>query len=67
MADKQIIPFGTNLNKLPHIEDPLAIVPIGEPLPLAIVPPKQLALDPPKRSYGQSYLTQVCQPTLTPA
>ena len=48
MADKQIIPFGTNLNKLPHIEDPLAIVPIGEPLPLAIVPPKQLALVPPK-------------------
>jgi hypothetical protein len=52
MADKQIIPFGTDLNKLPPIEEPLAIIPIGEPLPLATIPPKQLALVPPKRSYG---------------
>ena len=66
MANKQIIPFGTDLNKLPPIEEPLAIVPVGEPLPLAIVPPKQLAPVPPKRSYGQSYFAQVCQPALTP-
>ena len=66
MADKQIIPFGTDLNKLPPIEEPLAIVPIGEPLPLAIVPPKKLAPIPPKRSYGQSYFAQIRQPTFTP-
>ena len=61
MADKQIIPFGTDLNKLPPIEEPLAIVPIGEPLPLAIVPPKHVTLVPPRRSYGQSYYAQICQ------
>ena len=65
MADMHIIPFGTDLNKLPPIEEPLAIVPTGEPLPLAIVPPKQLAPVPPKRSYGQSYFTQVHQLALT--
>jgi hypothetical protein len=52
IADKQIIPFGIDLNKLPPIEEPLAIIPVGEPLPLAIIPLKQLALVPPKRSYG---------------
>ena len=65
MADKQIIPFGTNLNKLPPVEEPLAIFPVGEPLPLAIFPPKQLAPVPPKRIYRQSYFAQVHQPTLT--
>jgi hypothetical protein len=50
MVDKQIIPFGTDLNKLPPIEELLAIVPVGEPLPLAIAPPKQLAPVPPGRS-----------------
>ena len=30
MPDKQIIPFGTNHNKLPAIEEPIAIVPVGE-------------------------------------
>jgi len=58
MADKQIIPFGTNLNKLPPVEEPLDIVPVGEPLPLAIVPTKQLAPVPPNRIYGQSYFAK---------
>jgi len=61
MADKQIIPFGTNPRKPPPTDEFLAIIPIGEPLPLAIVPPKHVALVPPRRSYEQSYYTQVHQ------
>ena len=61
MADKQIIPFRMNPRKPPPIEEPLSIVPVGEPLPLAIVPPKHVTLVPPRRSYGQSYYAQICQ------
>ena len=67
MADKQIIPFGTNPRKPPPIDESLAIIPIGEPLPLAIVPPKHVALVPPRRSYEQSYYAQVHQPALPPS
>lgn len=50
MADKPIIPFGTDPSKL-------AIVPVEEPLPLASVPLKQLVPSR-ARSYGQSYYAQ---------
>ena len=66
MADKQIIPFGTNPRKPPPVDECLAIILVGEPLPLAIVPPKYVALVPPRRSYEQSYFTQVRQPALPP-
>ena len=66
MADKQIIPFGTNPRKPPPVDESLAIIPVGEHLPLAIVPPKHVALVPPRRSYEQSYYAQVHQPSLPP-
>jgi hypothetical protein len=46
MAEKEIIPFGVDLNKLPPREDSLAIVPVEEPLPLVVIPPKQVATVP---------------------
>jgi hypothetical protein len=66
MAGKEIIPFGVDLNKLPPREDSLAIVPIEEPLPLAVIPPKQVAMVLPRRSYEQAYYAQVHQPKLSP-
>jgi hypothetical protein len=45
----------------PPVNDSQAIVPILEPTPLAIIPPK-----PRQWSYGQSYFTQVRQPMLPP-
>jgi hypothetical protein len=61
MAIKEIIPFGVDLNKLPPREDSLAIVPVEEPLPLAVIPLKQAATVPPRRSYEQAYYAQVRQ------
>jgi hypothetical protein len=66
MARKEIIPFGVDLNKLLPREDSLAIVPIEEPLPLAVIPPKQVATVPPRRNYDQAYYAQVRQPMLPP-
>jgi hypothetical protein len=51
MAGKEIIPFGAVLNKLPPREDSLAIIPVKEPLPLAVIPPKQVATVPSRRNY----------------
>jgi hypothetical protein len=65
MAEKEIIPFRVNLNKLPPREDSLAIVLVEEPLPLTIIPPKKVVAVSP-RSYKQAYYAQVCQPTLPP-
>jgi hypothetical protein len=64
MARKEIIPFEVNLNKLPPREDSLAIVLVEEPLPLAVIPPKQVVTVLPRRSYEQAYYAQVHQPTL---
>jgi hypothetical protein len=50
-----------DLNQLSIVDDSQAIIPILEPTPLAVIPPK-----PRQRSYGQSYFAQVCQPTLPP-
>jgi hypothetical protein len=66
MARKEIIPFGVDLNKLPPREDSLVIVLVEEPLPLAIIPPKQVATVSPRRSNEQAYYGQVRQPTLPP-
>jgi hypothetical protein len=66
MARKEIIPFGVDLNKLPPREDSLAIIPIEEPLPLAVIPPKQVAMVSPRINYEQAYYAQVRQPTLPP-
>jgi hypothetical protein len=41
MADKQIIPFEMDLNQPPPVDDSLGIIPILEPTPLAVIPPKQ--------------------------
>jgi hypothetical protein len=66
MAKKEIIPFEVDLNKLPPREDSLAIVLVEEPLPLAVIPPKQVATVPRRRNYEQAYYAQVRQPTLPP-
>jgi hypothetical protein len=66
MARKEIIPFGVDLNKLPPREDSLAIVPVEEPLPLTVIPPKQVVIVPPRRSYEQAYYSQVRQSMLPP-
>jgi hypothetical protein len=63
MAKKKI-PFGVDLNKLPPREDSLAIVLVEEPLPLAVIPPKQVATVPLRRNYEQAYYAQVHQPML---
>jgi hypothetical protein len=73
MARKEMIVFGTDLNKIPK-EEALALVPIKEEAiaitpvpdanPLTVVPPKALATVPPTRSYEQAYYAQVCRPTL---
>jgi hypothetical protein len=65
MPKKEIIPFKVDLNKLLHREDSLAIVLVEEPLPLIVIPSKQVAMVPPRRSYEQAYYAQVCQPTLS--
>jgi hypothetical protein len=61
MADKQIVPFGMDLYKPPLVNDSQAIIPVLEPTPLVVIPPK-----PRQWSYKQSYFTQVRQPTLPP-
>jgi hypothetical protein len=66
MAGKEIIPFGVDLNKLPPREDSLAIVPVEETLPLAVIPPKQVTIVLPRRNYEQAYYAQVHQPMLPP-
>jgi hypothetical protein len=48
-----------DLNQPPPVDDSQAIIPILEPTPLAIIPPK-----PRQWSYGQSYFSQVCQLSL---
>jgi hypothetical protein len=59
MAGKEIIPFGVNLNKLPPKEDSLVIVPVEEPLPLVVIPSKQVATVSWRRSYEKAYYAQV--------
>jgi hypothetical protein len=48
-----------DLDQPPPVDDSQAIVPIIEPTPLAVIPPK-----PRQQSYGQSYFAQICQLTL---
>jgi hypothetical protein len=66
IARKEIIPFEVDLNKLSPREDSLVIIPVEEPQPLAIIPPKQVAMVLPRRSYKQAYYPQIRQPTLPP-
>jgi hypothetical protein len=66
MARKDIIPFGVDLNKLLPRKDSIAIIPIEEPLPLVVIPPKQVTMVPLRRSYEQSNYAQVRQSTLHP-
>jgi hypothetical protein len=64
MAEKEIVVFKVDFNKNPLKEDALAIVPIEEALPLAVVHPKEVVSVPPKKTYGQSYYSQAHQHTL---
>lgn len=49
MADKQIIPYGINLNKKPVHEESLAP---------SVIPLRKIALAPPRISHDQSYYAQ---------
>jgi len=50
--ERRMIPFGIDLNTIPREEpESKAIIPIAEPIPLAIIPPQP-------RCYGQSYFAQ---------
>jgi hypothetical protein len=51
MTGREIVPFGVDLNKIPPKEDALAIIPVQVPLPLAIIPPKEVVPVPPRRTY----------------
>jgi hypothetical protein len=62
MKDKQIIPHGMDLDQIP-VDNSLAIVPVEDPLPLAVIPPKPLAPAKP-RSYERAYIAQVHAPTI---
>jgi hypothetical protein len=64
MAGKDMIVFGTDLNKILK-EEAMVITPVPDAKPLTIVPSKELAIVPPTRSYEQAYYAQVCQPTLS--
>jgi hypothetical protein len=64
MAGKEIVVFEANFNKNPPKEDALAIVPVEEALPLAVVHPQEVVPMPPKKTYGQSYYAQTHQHTL---
>jgi hypothetical protein len=52
MTGKEIVIFGVDFNKNPPKEDILAIVPVEEALPLAIVHPKEVVSVPPRRHMG---------------
>jgi hypothetical protein len=52
MAGKEIIVFRADFNMNPPKEDMLAIVPVEEALPLAIVHPKEVVSMPCKKTYG---------------
>jgi hypothetical protein len=52
-----------DLNQPPLVDNSLVLVPVEDPLPLAIIPPKQPTSTRPQ-SYGQSYFAHVRVPTL---
>jgi hypothetical protein len=54
MADKQIVPYGLNLNQLPEEDNSLALVLVSQPGPLATIPPQ-----PKLKTYGKSYFAHV--------
>ena len=50
--ERRMIPFGIDLNTIPREEtETKAVIPIEEPVPLAIIPPQP-------RCYGQSYFAE---------
>jgi hypothetical protein len=50
--ERRMIPFGIDLNTIPKKwTESKAIIPIDEPVPLAIIPPQP-------RCYGQSYFAE---------
>jgi hypothetical protein len=64
MAENEIVVFRVDFNKNPLKEDALAIVPVEEALPIAVVHPKEVVSVPPKNTYGQSYYAKARQHTL---
>jgi hypothetical protein len=64
MAGKEIVVYRSDLNQIRLKEEALAIVPVLDPKPLAVILLKQLAIVPPRRHYEQSYFAQARQPAL---
>jgi hypothetical protein len=64
MARKDIIIDRSDLKKIQSKEEALAIVPVLDPKPLAVIPSKQLATVPPCCYYEQAYFAQARQPAL---
>jgi hypothetical protein len=58
MVRKEIVVYRSDLKQIQSKEEALAIVPMLDPKPLAIIPPKQLATVPPHRHYEQAYFAQ---------
>jgi hypothetical protein len=64
MAGKEIVVYRSDLKQIQSKEEALAIVPMLDPKPLAVILPKQLAIVPPRRHYEQAYFAQARQPAL---
>jgi hypothetical protein len=64
MAEKEIVVYRSDLKQIQSKEEALAIIPVLDPKPLAVIPPKQLAAVPPHRHYEQAYFAQARQPAL---
>jgi hypothetical protein len=58
MAGKEIIVYRSDLKQIQLKEEALAIIPVLDPKPLAVILSKQLATVPPRHHYEQAYFSQ---------
>jgi hypothetical protein len=58
MTEKEIVIYRSDLKQIQSKEEAMAIIPVLDPKPLAVIPPKQLAAVPPHRHYEQAYFAQ---------
>jgi hypothetical protein len=58
MEGKEIVIYRSDLKQIQSKEEALAIVPVLDPKPLAVIPSKQLVTVPPRHHYEQVYFAQ---------